>query len=151
MQGKPGGLGNAHIGQAWNRLIAEATMEELQAFFENPRIDDDFLSDLLERSKPWDTLNDERLVTIVAILGRNERMAHSDRKGSAREGCTGCGVGGLVLAALQEYLGDYGQRAPGLVQGLRGLSARVNFPVKPTVSPLMIEHCLPAWVLVEGF
>jgi len=56
---------------AW---LAGAAMEELQALFENPRIDDDFLSDLLERSKPWDTLTDERLVTIVAILGRNERM-----------------------------------------------------------------------------
>ncbi len=56
---------------AW---LAEAPREELQALFENPRINDDFLSDLLERSKPWDALSDERLITIVAILGRNERM-----------------------------------------------------------------------------
>jgi hypothetical protein len=56
---------------AW---LAEAPREELQALFENPRISDDFLSDLLKRSKPWDALSDESLVTIVAILGRNERM-----------------------------------------------------------------------------
>jgi hypothetical protein len=56
---------------AW---LAEGPREELQALFENPRINDDFLSDLLERSKPWDALSDERLITIVAILGRNERM-----------------------------------------------------------------------------
>ncbi len=56
---------------AW---LAEAPKEELQALFENPRINDDFLSDLLKRSKPWDALSDESLVTIVGILGRNERM-----------------------------------------------------------------------------
>jgi hypothetical protein len=56
---------------AW---LVEAPREELQALFENPRINDDFLSDLLKRSKPWDTLSDERLITIVAILGCNERM-----------------------------------------------------------------------------
>jgi hypothetical protein len=56
---------------AW---LAEAPSEELQALFENPRIDDDFLSDILKRSKPWDALSDERLATIVAILCRNERM-----------------------------------------------------------------------------
>jgi hypothetical protein len=56
---------------AW---LAEAPREELQALFENPRINDDFLRDLLEHSKPWDTVPDESLVTVVAILGRNERM-----------------------------------------------------------------------------
>ena len=56
---------------AW---LAGAPKEELQALFENPRIADDFLSDLLKRSKPWDAVPDECLVTIVAILGRNERM-----------------------------------------------------------------------------
>jgi len=56
---------------AW---LAEAPREELQALFENPRINDDFLSDLLKRSKPWDAVPDDCLVTIVAILGRNERM-----------------------------------------------------------------------------
>jgi hypothetical protein len=57
---------------AW---LAEAPpREELQALFENPRINDDFLSDLLDRSKPWDTIPDESLVSIVAILSHNERM-----------------------------------------------------------------------------
>lgn len=42
--------------------------------FENPRINDDFLSDLLKRSKPWGAVPDQSLMTIVAILGRNERM-----------------------------------------------------------------------------
>ncbi len=56
---------------AW---LAQAPREELQALFENPRINDDFLSGLLERSKPWDAVPDEVLLTIVAILGRNERM-----------------------------------------------------------------------------
>jgi hypothetical protein len=56
---------------AW---LAEAPSEELQALFENPGVDDYFLSDLLKRSKPWDALSDESLLTIVAILGRNERM-----------------------------------------------------------------------------
>lgn len=56
---------------AW---LADAPREELRALFENPKIDDGFLSDLLERSKPWDAVPDEVLLTIVAILGRNERM-----------------------------------------------------------------------------
>ena len=56
---------------AW---LAEAPKEELCALFENPWIDDDFLSDLLERSKPWDALSDESLMFIVAILSHNERM-----------------------------------------------------------------------------
>jgi hypothetical protein len=56
---------------AW---LVEVPREELQALFENPKINDDFLSDLLKRSKPWDALSDERLITIVAILGCNERM-----------------------------------------------------------------------------
>jgi hypothetical protein len=54
--------------------LADAPLEELQALFENPTVDDNFLSDLLERTTPWDMLSDERLTTIVAILGRNERM-----------------------------------------------------------------------------
>lgn len=54
--------------------LADASREELQALFENPQIDDQFLQDLFERAKPWDTLSDERLATIVTILGRNERM-----------------------------------------------------------------------------
>ena len=56
---------------AW---LTEAPRAELQALFENPRINDNFLSDLLERSKPWDALSDEHFATIVTILGRNERM-----------------------------------------------------------------------------
>jgi hypothetical protein len=56
---------------AW---LAEAPKEELCALFENPWIDDDFLSDLLERSKPWEALSNESLMFIVAILGHNERM-----------------------------------------------------------------------------
>lgn len=56
---------------AW---LAAASREELQALFENPKINDNFLSDLLKRSNPWDALSDDSLVTIVTILGRNERM-----------------------------------------------------------------------------
>jgi hypothetical protein len=56
---------------AW---LAEAPNEELCALFENPWIDADFLSDILERSKPWDALSDERLMFIITILGHNERM-----------------------------------------------------------------------------
>jgi hypothetical protein len=56
---------------AW---ISQASGSEMQALFENPTLDDSFLQDLLKRSKPWDTLNDDRLSTIVAILTRNERM-----------------------------------------------------------------------------
>jgi hypothetical protein len=56
---------------AW---LAEAPKEELCALLENPWIDDDFLSELLERSKPWDALSDESLMFIVAILSHNERM-----------------------------------------------------------------------------
>ncbi len=54
--------------------LADASREELQALFENPVIDDQFLQDLLERAKPWGALSDERLAIIVTILGRNERM-----------------------------------------------------------------------------
>lgn len=54
--------------------LADASRQELQALFENPVIDDQFLQDLLERAKPWDTLSEERFLTIVTILGGNERM-----------------------------------------------------------------------------
>jgi hypothetical protein len=54
--------------------IDEASPEELQALFENPNLDDSFLRDVLERSNPWESISDERLATIVAILARNERM-----------------------------------------------------------------------------
>jgi hypothetical protein len=56
---------------AW---LAEAPVPELQALFENPKIDDRFLRDLLERSKPWDEVHHERLAIIVAILSNNERL-----------------------------------------------------------------------------
>lgn len=56
---------------AW---IMEASIDELQALFENPTLSDNFLCSLLERSKPWGLISDEKFVIIVAALSRNERM-----------------------------------------------------------------------------
>lgn len=54
--------------------LGEASPEELQALFENPSLDDDFLCDLLKRGKGWEAVSDDMLSTIVVILGRNKRM-----------------------------------------------------------------------------
>ena len=54
--------------------VAEATPEELDALFDNPTLDSSFLLDLLERSKPWDGITDEKFNRIVEILGGNARM-----------------------------------------------------------------------------
>jgi hypothetical protein len=54
--------------------LTNAPREELEALFDNPMIDDDFLHGILERADPWNSLSDERIVTIVRILGGNERM-----------------------------------------------------------------------------
>jgi hypothetical protein len=62
---------------AW---LAEAPKEELCALFENPWIDDDFLSDLLERSKPWEALSNESLMFIVAILGSQRTDVDAARR-----------------------------------------------------------------------
>lgn len=56
---------------AW---LASAPDKELSALFENHNLDDSFLTDVLHAKKPWDSLSDERLATIVSILHRNERM-----------------------------------------------------------------------------
>lgn len=56
---------------AW---LITATDVELTALFENHNIDDSFLQSLLGSEKPWDAIPDDRLVTMVATLSRNERM-----------------------------------------------------------------------------
>lgn len=54
--------------------LATAPDAETAALFENPKLDDSFLRDLLEGSKPWDSIPEERLAVFVASLVRNERM-----------------------------------------------------------------------------
>ena len=54
--------------------LATAPDAEILALFENPKLDDSFLRDLLEGSKPWDSIPEERLAAFVASLVRNERM-----------------------------------------------------------------------------
>ncbi|MET3109470.1 hypothetical protein AAKU58_004327 [Oxalobacteraceae bacterium GrIS 1.18] len=54
--------------------IGKASYNELQALFENPSLADSFLRDILERPKPWQFLDDDRLATIVGILVKNPRM-----------------------------------------------------------------------------
>jgi hypothetical protein len=56
---------------AW---LAAAPSEEIAALFENPKLDDSFLRDVLEGSKPWDSVSNDQLAAIVARLSRNERM-----------------------------------------------------------------------------
>jgi hypothetical protein len=55
---------------AW---LQEATDLELCALFENPKIDDTFLRDLLEEKEPWEALPDERRAQIVINLHTNKR------------------------------------------------------------------------------
>lgn len=54
--------------------LATAPDAETAALFENPKLNDSFLRDLLEGSKPWDSIPEERLAVFVASLVRNERM-----------------------------------------------------------------------------
>ena len=54
--------------------LVTAPDAEITALFQNPNLDDSFLRDLLEGSKHWQTIPDERLATFVAILASNERM-----------------------------------------------------------------------------
>ena len=56
---------------AW---LATAPVPEITALFENPKLNNTFLCDLLERKGPWSSIAEERLATFVAILARNERM-----------------------------------------------------------------------------
>lgn len=55
--------------------LASAPDDELGALFRNPQLGDSFLRDMLERKSPWDSLPEERLAMIVALLSGNERMA----------------------------------------------------------------------------
>ena len=54
--------------------LTRAPDAEISALLENPKLDDSFLRDLLEGSKPWDSIPEERLAAFVACLARNERM-----------------------------------------------------------------------------
>lgn len=54
--------------------LVTAPDAEISALFENPKLDDSFLRDLLEGSKPWDSIPEERLAAFVESLVRNERM-----------------------------------------------------------------------------
>jgi hypothetical protein len=54
--------------------LATAPDAEISALFSNPKLDDSFLRDLLEGSRPWDSIPEERLAVFVESLVRNERM-----------------------------------------------------------------------------
>jgi hypothetical protein len=54
--------------------LVSAFDDELLALFENPTLSDFFLRDLLERSKGWDSIDDDRLCRFVSILHMNPRM-----------------------------------------------------------------------------
>lgn len=54
--------------------LLSASEDELGALFENPNLSDSFLRDLLERSKGWESINDDKLVIFVFFLHRNLRM-----------------------------------------------------------------------------
>jgi hypothetical protein len=59
---------------AMAQWLLTATDEELPALFENPTLDDSFLRDLLERSRAWKCIDDDRLCRFVSLLQRNPRM-----------------------------------------------------------------------------
>lgn len=54
--------------------LASASDNELVALFENPTLSDSFLRDLLERSREWESIDDDRLCRFVSILHTNPRM-----------------------------------------------------------------------------
>jgi hypothetical protein len=54
--------------------LAQARSQELAALFENPSLDDSFLTDLLRRKDGWEGLSEERLCQIALLLHRNPRM-----------------------------------------------------------------------------
>jgi len=56
---------------AW---LLSASDRELCALFENPTLTDSFLSDLLERRRGWECIDDDTLCRIVSVLDRNPRM-----------------------------------------------------------------------------
>lgn len=54
--------------------LASAPDLERRALFENPKLDNSFLRDLLDGVAPWDRIPDEKLAIIVLTLAQNERM-----------------------------------------------------------------------------
>jgi hypothetical protein len=64
-------FGSPEEAAVWLTMAPDA---EISALFENPKLDDSFLRDLLEGSKPWDSIPEERLAAFVESLVRNERM-----------------------------------------------------------------------------
>lgn len=54
--------------------LLTASDDELCALFENPTLSDSFLRDLLERSRGWEAIPDDKLCRMVSILHRNPRM-----------------------------------------------------------------------------
>lgn len=54
--------------------LAVASSLEIAALFENPTLDDEFLSNVLNQKSPWDRLPNEQLSHIVRVLCGNERM-----------------------------------------------------------------------------
>jgi hypothetical protein len=60
--------------------LLTATDDELCALFENPKLSDSFLRDLLERGKGWEAIPDDKLCRMVSILYRNPRMRTAREK-----------------------------------------------------------------------
>lgn len=55
-------------------LLAQLSIAEVSALFENSRIDDAFLTEFLECKEPWQSLDEERRIAAVHALSRNARM-----------------------------------------------------------------------------
>lgn len=55
-------------------FLTGASDEEIYALFQNPKIDDSFIRDLLEGNYLWEALSEERKQMVVGSLHRNERM-----------------------------------------------------------------------------
>ena len=69
----PAGLLGRESGPMAEWLMT-ASDDELCALFENPTLSDSFLRDLLERSRGWEAIPDDKLCRMVSILHRNPRM-----------------------------------------------------------------------------
>lgn len=57
-----------------DHFVSNASDEELNALFENPRVGDSFLRDLLEGNDLWKGLDEQTQLIILRALSNNERM-----------------------------------------------------------------------------
>lgn len=79
-------------------FLATASDDELEALFENPIIGDFFLRDFLSGDKGWEVMCEQKRLTAIRALARNERVRSPYQGNPSNDIAEGCYYAGLSAA-----------------------------------------------------